>query len=266
MIIKNISGDTLTLGFGRYTHTIASNATLTLDEDPKTVASASEYFAKGLIQIVKGPAVTDFGSASVTPSHILVHVKAAGNDGDYLTFTVPGQSPQIFEMDPAPTASIQGATAVDIGSNAGVTADNLKSAFNANTVLTNAGFEADEVVKNATGEAWVFVKATGGVEATDVTVASSASARIAISTVAANTNETLGQQIIYVPAVGGTTLVVKTGFTTIRHYTLVTLNQAGAALAYDGTKTVTGGCIFLDDDGDTDLSATSQVIVIAYGR
>jgi len=266
MTIKNISGKTLTLSFGRYTHTVASNGTLTLAEDPKTIANVADYFSRGLIQVVKGPAISDLGTAAVTPSHILVHVKAAGTDGDYLTFTLPGKSPQIFELDTATTASIAGATAVTIGANASATAANLKTAFNANTVLTNAGFEADEVVNNGTGESWVFVKATGNVVATAVTVESSATARVAVSTVAANTNETLGQQIIYVPAVNGTTLVVKTGFTTILHYTAITLNADGTTLSYNGTKTVTGGCIFFDDDSTTDLASTSQVIVIAYGR
>jgi len=266
MTIKNISGKTLTLSFGRYTHTVASNGTLTLAEDPKTIANVADYFSRGLIQVVKGPAISDLGTAAVTPSHILVHVKNVGTDGDYLTFTLPGKSPQIFELDTATTASIAGATAVTIGATAIATAANLKTAFNANTVLTNAGFEADEVVNNGTGESWVFVKATGNVAATAVTVESSATARVAVSTVAANTNETLGQQIIYVPAVNGTTLVVKTGFTTILHYTAITLNADGTTLSYNGTKTVTGGCIFFDDDSTTDLESTSQVIVIAYGR
>lgn len=268
MTIKNISGKTLTLSFGRYTHTVASNGTLTLAEDPKTIANVSDYFSRGLIQVVKGPAISDFGNAAVTPSHILVHVKNAGTDGDYLTFTLPGKSPQIFELNSNGALTIADATSVTIGANAGATAANLKTAFNANTVLTAAGFEADEVVNHTTGtvESWVLVKATGNVAATAVTVESSVPARFAVSTVAANTNETLGQQIIYVPAVNGTTLLVKTGFTTIVHYAVTTLNADGSPLSYNGTISKTGGCLFFDDDSTTDLASTSQVIVIAYGR
>lgn len=266
MQVKNISGKQLTLGFGKRTHVLADDETVTLAEDTRTVAAVSGHVAKGRIEIVRGSAVEELGSDAAAPDHLLIHVAAAGTDGDTITITPVNKTAQIFEMDPVPTASIEGATAVDIGANAATTADNLKAAINANANLTSLGIEADEVVDNGTAEAWVLVKFTGSASLGNVTVAASAPARIDITKVDGAAHETLAQQTIYVPAVGATTLVLPTKFGSILNQTVVALTSAGAALAYDGTVTAFGGVLFFDDDGATDLAADSQLIVTVHGK
>jgi hypothetical protein len=266
MQVKNISGKTLTLGFGKRTHVLTDDQTVTLDDDQRTLNAVAEHLKRGRIEIVRGTEAQDSGRAATTPDYILIHVKAVGNDADTITITPEGMRDQIFEMDAVPTASIPGATAVDIGATAAVTAANLKTALNANTVLAGLGLVADEVVLNGTGVGWVLVKLTGSAKLDTLTVAASAAARIAISKVAATTHQSVGQQVIYVPAAGATTLVVPTAFSTILHYTAVTQDVNGAALAYDGTITAFGGALFFDDDGDVDLTATSKLIVTVYGK
>jgi len=266
MIVKNISGGELTLGFGRRTHVLANNATVEVEEDPRTAKAVGDHLSKGRIEIVRGSSIEELGSDAAAPDHLIIHCAAAGNDGDTITITPAGVFGQVFEMDPTPTASIEGATAVDIGANAATTADNLKAAINGNTVLTDLGIYADEVVDNGTAEAWVLVKFNGTANLDNVSVAASAPARIDISEVDGAAWEAVAQQTIYVPAVGDTILVLPTKFGTILNQTVVALDAAGAALAYDGTVTAFGGVLFFDDDGTVDLAADSQLIVTVYGK
>jgi hypothetical protein len=268
MTVKNITGAEATLGFGKRTYTLAANAQAEVDEDPRTLKMVSQHLSKGRIEIVKGSNALDLGHAAAAPSHLLIHVKAVGDDGDTITITPSGEFNQIFEMDPTPVAAIEGATAVDIGADAATTADNLKAAINANTVLTKVGIVADEVVDNGTGEAWVLVKATGSAALEDATVAASAAARIDISSVAANPHQTVSQQVIHVAAVGDTILVLPTSLGSILHHTLVHLDVNGdpAGAQYDGTVTYFDGAIFFDDDGAADLAADDQLIVTVYGK
>jgi hypothetical protein len=266
MQVKNISGVQRTLGFGKRTYVLANNETVTLEEDARVIKHVSNYLAKGFIQVVRGTEASEIGDDAAAPDHLLIRVAAVGNDADTITITPTNVTPQIFEMDAVPTASIEGATAVDIGANAGVTADNLKASINGNTILASLGIVADEVVDNGTAEAWVLVKFMGTATLNTVAVAASAPARIAITKVAGAAFETVSQQTIFVPAVGGTTLVLPTKLGTILNHTVVALTSANAALAYDGTVTAFGGVLFFDDDGDVDLTSTSKLIVTVQGK
>jgi len=269
MTIKNISGAELTLGFGRRTFVLANNATADLDEDARTLKYVAEHINAGRIQVVTGVHSKDVGHASSLPAHILVHCKAAGNDGDTVTFTPAGEVAQIFEMDPTPTASIEGATAVDIGANAAVTADNLKAAINANSILTKVGLKATDVIDHGTAEAWVVVIATGRVPITDVTIAESAAARIELSAVTSNPHSVLQEKLIHVTDCGGTTLHIVTGLNSIvRHEVVAHLDAAGDLTTEvdEANFSYFGGSLFIDDSETNDIADDDQLILRVYGN
>lgn len=266
MIVRNISGAEKTLGFGRRTHVLADNATVEIEEDTRTQSYVADHMAKGHLEIVSGSKQMDHGDAATSPGHILVEQNTTGSVGDWISIAAPNMVTQTLELESGGGVT-QGNISVTIGSDAADTLANIKTSINGSTVLGDAGIVADEVVDSgAVTLGWLLVKTVGRVNIDDVTVVSTPGDEFIGTVVAANANESLASQHIYVSAVGATTYLMVTALENIVSFDATYLTAAGAVLAYDGTVTASGGALYFGDDGSTDLAADSQILINVHGR
>jgi hypothetical protein len=265
MIIKNINpaqsghSELALINLGTKQVRLAYNETAIFpDDDSKVYRDARNLESQGLIEIVEGPAQTTHLSPKTLPAWSMVTVSDTGTDEDTLTI-----GDVVFELDDDASVTA-GNVSVTIGDDAEATADALATAINASTdVLVKA-------TRGAEGSAEVIYlhHKTNAVTGSSVALAESSTALTIIGGGTELEDGTYGANMSAVVATltaTATTDRIVTGLTAIDHFIVQVRTAAGAIKAYDGAITTSGGVIYLDAAGSTDIAATDTITVIAFG-
>jgi hypothetical protein len=261
MKIKNVSGATLTFKVGKRTHSLASNATTTVDETADALSDVIREVEGGNLELVGVPAIAHYAGTPARAGYVAVDLNTVV---DTNSITIAGE---VFEMDDNDTVTGDN-TAVDISTGSpthATIASRLKTAINANSVLSAIGLVADDIITLSSTNAKLILKATGATAIGDITITKSGSPITLATAVAAA--DGAGYRAVVVKATSaGTTLLLSTGLEEIYDAFVVVRTAAGARKAYDGAVTIGNGFLFFDASGSTDLANTDVVTAFVVGK
>lgn len=172
---------------------------------------------------------------------------------------------QVFEIEVSGGVTGDN-TPVAVGASAGACAANLKTAINANSVLAALGIVATDVVAVSTSQAFTVVEVPAAVDISALTA--SVSGGNSTMTVTKVTGATPSAYVALLQsfAVTGTSQLLVTGFVSIAEFLLQVRTAAGIIKRYNGVITKSGGSLFLDASGDTDLASTDTIVLFALGN
>jgi hypothetical protein len=278
MIVKNITGESRYFGFGRATFVrgrlLAANATYSIpDNDPVSMAAVQAFVAAGELQIVEGPANNAVLASSNLPAAGYIRVTGTATNND--TVTVAGQ---VFEFKADPGSAVLGKYNSGLsnaaylwagaGAAAATAAAHLVTAINANSDDLNV--VAGTAVLYDTGVYVIPLYAKDGtVTYTGLTLAKSGTNLAVSGTVFAAgvqgpARKTLftTRAVVAADATAGV-IVIATGWASVSNVLVVLRTAAGAAKAWDGKATLSGGNIVLDNTGSTDFADTDVFSVFA---
>lgn len=264
MTIQNISGGTYTFKVGKRSHTLADDATVVVDESTDSIADVVRELNAGKIQVNSVPDAVQLAQFFAgTPARDGYRAITFDTLVDENTVTIGGE---VFEFDDDATVTGDN-IAIDIatGSPSHATiAGRLKTAINANTVLTALGIVATEVFTISATNAILIVEAQGATLIGAVTITGTAT-RVTVAT-AVNLSASVAYRSSIVKATAAAdTLLINTGLTTIVHYVIGVVTSAGAVKNYDGTVVASAGFMYLNASGSTDLASGDVVTVTAFG-
>lgn len=268
MLIKNISGSTLNLALGRkHAAVVANNGTTVVPDNPQAIADALSLQSQGLVSIQEGPDGSELIQPQALPQHVQISLGAMAASGDGKTLTLDSV---VFEFDNNATV-VAGRTVVAIdGSDQLVTANALKTAINADPTLDALGVKATDVLKLSTTQVYVVLVIPPDLVLADFVATASASP-VAVTKVSAVTSNALRPVFRTITATG-TSAIITTGLTTIRHYSVEVRNASGGIKAYDGYVIVSGGTVMLTNTGSNSgspnvaLASTDVVKLTAFGE
>lgn len=261
MKIKNVSGATLTFKAGKRTYSLENNATTVVDETTDSLADVIREVEGGNLELVGAPALAHYSGTPSRHGYVSVDLNTVV-DGN--SITIAGE---VFEFDDNATVTGDN-TAVDIstGSPSHATiAARLKTAVNANSVLSAIGLVADDIITLSSTNAKLILKATGSTAIGDITISKSGSPITLASAVAAA--DAAGYRAVVVKATAaGTTLLLSTGLEQVYDAFVIVRTAAGARKAYDGAVTIGNGFLYFDASGSTDLANTDVVTAFVVGK
>lgn len=261
MKIKNVSGATLTFKAGKRTYSLENNATTVVDETTDALADVIREVEGGNLELVGVPALAHYSGTPARHGYVSVDLNTVV-DGN--SITIAGE---VFEFDSDATVTGDN-TAVDIstGSPSHATiAARLKTAVNANSVLSAIGLVADDIITLSSTNAKLILKATGSTAIGDITISKSGSPVTLASAVAAA--DAAGYRAVVVKATAtGTTLLLSTGLDQVYDAFVIVRTAAGARKAYDGAVTIGNGFLYFDASGSTDLANTDVVTAFVVGK
>lgn len=261
MKIKNVSGATLTFKAGKRTYSLENNATTVVDETTDSLADVIREVEGGNLELVGAPALAHYSGTPARHGYVSVDLNTVV-DGN--SITIAGE---VFEFDDDDTVTGDN-TAVDIGTGSpshATIAARLKTAVNANSVLSAIGLVADDIITLSSTNAKLILKATGSTAIGDITISKSGSPVTLASAVAAA--DAAGYRAVVVKATAtGTTLLLSTGLDQVYDAFVIVRTAAGARKAYDGAVTIGNGFLYFDASGDVDLANTDVVTAFVVGK
>lgn len=261
MKIKNISGRQLSIGIGGPCVTVPANGTAVFPDTPQAQADASRFIKLEYIELVDASEASEFEQSPDVEDSILL--LATGQPSDADTITINGV---VFEWDSNATTTT-GNVAVTIGGSVAASVAALQTAVNANATLIAANIKFTDKITVGASDVRGVIRGLG----TTAISQSESSSNIAISAVAAVTNEGYRKVLKTVTATGAT-LLFDTGLTSIVAVNVQVRNAAGRVKLYDGAILVSDGLVFLsNDDGagganTTDIASTDLVTIEAIGK
>lgn len=261
MKIKNVSGATLTFKVGKRSYSLASNATTSVDETTDALSDVIREVEAGNLELVGAPAIAHYSGTPARDGYVSVDLNTVV---DTNTITIAGE---VFEMDDDDTVTGDN-TSVDIstGSPSHATiAARLKTAVNANSVLSALGLVADDVITLSSTNAKLILKATGTTVIGDITITKSG-APITLATAVAAADGAGYRAVVVKATSAGTTLLLSTGLEEVYDAVVLVRTAAGVRKAYDGAVTIGNGFLYFDASGSTDLANTDVVTAYVVGK
>lgn len=260
MKIKNETGAFLTLGLGRRVGTeLQAGQTKTVDDDPETVADAVTAAKAGQISIVEPPLGAELNFIAGTPTLAIVAVGAPADEETLVIGT------ETFEIDDDDTftsentqINISGSTdSIDI-------ADGIKTAVNANAALDELGVKVRETIggTDPTAAAYVIIELPASL--THATFAITGDTGLVVTDQDLVPPKAL-RQWIHRQAASATEELVVTPFASIEEYIVVVQDANGGYKAYDGDVSKSGGSLWLSANGDSDIAATDEIVILVFG-